>query len=115
MAIVNEQWLAPDVPELEEIADFNLRYAQKMAELFGFDAARMKASAEQMAALVATYPGLVQALEKMKAEWREASRARRSRPSSASTVIRSAQEVAKAEKQRPGDHGRERLPRARSS
>ena len=72
MAIVNEQWLAPDVPELGEIAEFNLRYAQKMADVFGFDAARMKASAEQMAALLAAHPGLVQALEKMKTEGREA-------------------------------------------
>lgn len=97
MAIVNEQWLAPDVPELKEIADFNLRYAQKMADVFGFDAARMKASAEQMAALLASHPGLMQALEKMKAEGAKVEGTPLATILSIN-LIRSAQEVAKAEK-----------------
>ena len=97
MAIVNDQWLAPDVPELAEIADFNLRYAQKMADVFGFDAARMKASAEQMASLLAAHPGLVQALEKMKAEGAKLEGTPLMTTLSIN-VIRSAQEVAKAEK-----------------
>jgi hypothetical protein len=97
MAIVNEQWMAPDVPELKEIADFNLRYAQKMADVFGFDAARMKASAEQMAALLAAHPGLVRALEKMKTEGAKIEGTPLATILSIN-VIRSAQEVAKAEK-----------------
>lgn len=97
MAIVNEQWLAPDVPELGEIADFNLRYARKMADVFGFDAARMKASAEQMAALLAAHPGLVQALEKMKAEGAKLEGTPLTTILSIN-VIRSTEEVAKAEK-----------------
>ena len=48
---------------LKEIADFNLRYAQKMAEALGFEAGSVRASAEQMAALAASHPGLVQALD----------------------------------------------------
>lgn len=97
MAIVNEQWLAPDVPELKEIADFNLRYAQKMADVFGFDAARMKASAEQMAALLASHPGLMQALEKMKAEGAKVEGTPLATIMSVN-LIRSAEQVAKAEK-----------------
>lgn len=97
MGIVNEQWLAPDVPELKEIADFNLRYAKKMADVFGFDAARMKTSAEQMAAVLAAHPGLVQALEKMKAEGAKLEGTPLMTIFSIN-VIRSAEEVAKAEK-----------------
>ena len=97
MAIVSEQWMAPGVPELAEIAAFNLRYAQKMADVFGFDAARMKASAEQMAALLAAHPGLVQALEKMKTEGAKIEGTPLATIFSIN-LIRSAEEVAKAEK-----------------
>jgi len=84
MAIVSDQWLAPDVPELKEIQEFDVRYAKRIAELYGFDAGTMKATADQMAALVTRYPSLASALQKMKEEGRS-SRARRSTRRSRST------------------------------
>jgi hypothetical protein len=97
LGIVNETWLAAEVPELEEIAAFDLRYAQKMAEVFGFDPGRMKASAEQMAQMMAAHPGLVQAIQKM----REESAKLEGTPLAtilSINLIRSADQVAKAEK-----------------
>jgi hypothetical protein len=97
LGIVNEAWLAPEVPELKEIAAFDLRYAQKMAEVFGFDPGRMKATAEQMAQMMAAHPGLVQAIQKM----REESAKLEGTPLAtilSINLIRSAEQVAKAEK-----------------
>lgn len=97
LGIVNELWVAPEVPELRELADFDLRYAKKMAEVFGFDPGRMKASAEQMAQMMAAHPGLVQAIQKMREETAKIE----GTPLStilAVNLIRSAEQVAKAEK-----------------
>jgi hypothetical protein len=97
MVLLNDQWLAPEVAELREIEDFDRRYALKMAELYGFDAGAMKATGDQMASLVAAYPGLTQALEKMKTEGAQLE----GTPLLATfsvNAIRSAAEVAKAEK-----------------
>jgi hypothetical protein len=85
------------VPELKEIADFNQRYALKMAEVFGFDAARTRETAERMSSLLASYPGLVKALEKMKAEGAKLEGTPLMTTFSIN-MIRSAEEVAKAEK-----------------
>jgi hypothetical protein len=98
MAIVNEQWLAKDVPELQEIRDFDVRYGKKMAELYGFDAASVRASADQMASLVAMYPGLVKALERMKVEGDKMEGTPLLSIFSLD-LVRSAQQVAQAEKQ----------------
>jgi hypothetical protein len=97
LGLLNDQWLAPDVPELKEIADFNQRYALKMAEVFGFDAARTRETAERMSSLLASYPGLVKALEKMKAEGAKLEGTPLMTTFSIN-MIRSAEEVAKAEK-----------------
>jgi hypothetical protein len=97
LGIVNEAWLAPEVPELKEIADFELRYAKKMAEVFGFDPGRMKASAEQMAQMMAAHPGLVQAFQKMREEGAKLEGTPLATILSVN-LIRSADQVAKAEK-----------------
>ena len=97
LGIVNEAWLVPEVPELKEIADFELRYAQKMAEVFGFDPGRMKASAEQMAQMMAAHPGLVQAVKKMREEMAKLEGTPLATVLSIN-LIRSAEQVAKAEK-----------------
>jgi hypothetical protein len=55
-------WLAPRIAAMKEIADFDLRYAQK---LYGGFAG---ASAEQMAAALALYPMMKQALGRMTVE-----------------------------------------------
>jgi hypothetical protein len=98
LGIVSDQWLAPDVPELREIQEFDLRYAKRMAELYGFDAGTMKASADQMAALVASYPNLASALQKLK---EEGSKLEGTPLLSTLSInlVRSAEQVAQAEKQ----------------
>jgi hypothetical protein len=63
MVMVADMWLAPTIKEMKEIRDFNMRYAQK---LYGPVVAG--ASAEQMAAAMAMYPMMKQAIAKMNAE-----------------------------------------------
>jgi len=63
MVMTTDMWLAPTIKELKEIQDFDVRYAQK---LYGPMMAGV--SAEQMAAAVALYPMMKQALGKMSAE-----------------------------------------------
>lgn len=58
-----DMWLAPTIKEMKEIRDFDMRYAQK---LYGPVVAG--ASAEQMAAAMAMYPMMKQAIGKMNAE-----------------------------------------------
>ena len=56
-----DSWMAPRIPAMKEIMDFDLRYAQK---LMGIDAA---AAAQQMATALAMYPGMKDALLKYQA------------------------------------------------
>ena len=56
-------WLAPKIAGMKEIADFNVRYAQKL-----YGTMITGVSAEQMAAAMAMYPMMKQALGKMTAE-----------------------------------------------
>jgi hypothetical protein len=58
-----DQWLAPKIAAMKEVADFDLRYAQK---LYGTMIAGV--SAEQMAAAMALYPMMKQAIGKMTTE-----------------------------------------------
>jgi hypothetical protein len=58
-----DMWLAPTIKEMKEIRDFDMRYAQK---LYGPVVAG--ASAEQMAAAMAMYPMMKQAIGKLNAE-----------------------------------------------
>lgn len=63
MIVTSDQWLTPKIAAMKEIADFDARYAQK---LYGMTIAGV--SAEQMAAAMALYPMMKQALGKMSAE-----------------------------------------------
>jgi hypothetical protein len=55
-------WMAPAIPAMKELADFELRYWKAIAP----EASGM--SAEQMAAVMAMYPMLKQAMERLRSE-----------------------------------------------
>ena len=63
LVVTSDMWLAPRIAAMKEIADFDLRYAQKLS---GTMIAGV--SAEQMAAAMAMYPMMKPALGKMSAE-----------------------------------------------
>src|SRR5205814_6941063 len=63
LIMTTDSWLAPKIAAMKEISDFDVRYAQK---LYGTMIAGV--SAEQMAAAMAMYPMMKQALGKMSAE-----------------------------------------------
>lgn len=63
LVLTSDMWMGQKIAAMKEIADFDLRYAQK---LFGPMVAGV--SAEQMAAAMAMYPAMKQAIAKMNAE-----------------------------------------------
>jgi hypothetical protein len=63
LVVTSDMWLAPKIAAMKEIADFDARYAQK---LYGTMIAGV--SAEQMAAAMAMYPMMKQALGRMSTE-----------------------------------------------
>jgi len=63
MVTTSDMWLAPKIAAMKEIADFDMRYAQK---LYGTMIAGV--SAEQMAAAMAMYPMMKESLGKISAE-----------------------------------------------
>jgi sRNA-binding protein len=63
MVVTSDMWLAQKIAAMKEVTDFDMRYAQK---LYGTMIAGV--SAEQMAAAMAMYPMMKQALGKMSAE-----------------------------------------------
>jgi hypothetical protein len=63
MVMTSDLWLTPKIAAMKEIADFDARYAQK---LYGTMVAGV--SADQMAAAMALYPTMKQALGKMTEE-----------------------------------------------
>ena len=54
-------WLAPKVPAMKELADFDRRYAEKLSLATMLDA-------QQMATVLAMYPMMAEAMKKMQAE-----------------------------------------------
>jgi hypothetical protein len=62
LVLTSDLWLAPEQPALAEIGEFDRRYAEK---LYG---GLVGVSADQMAAALAMYPMLRQAMERMHAE-----------------------------------------------
>jgi hypothetical protein len=62
--LTNDVWLAPKIEAMKEVAAFDRRYAEKMAEMMGAGMPSM----QQMAAVFAMYPGISKAMEKMKDE-----------------------------------------------
>jgi len=63
MVLTTNSWMASDVPELKEIVEFHVRYAEKLGNLMAGGA-----SAEQMAAAMAMYPAMKAAMERMQQE-----------------------------------------------
>ena len=63
LVMTSDMWLAPKIAAMKEIADFDLKYAQK---LYGPMVAGISAS--QMAAVSAMYPMMKDAMAKMSAE-----------------------------------------------
>jgi hypothetical protein len=59
MVMTSNQWLGPVIPELKELTDFDIRYAQQLA---GPDAV---AAAQQLAAALAMFPMMKSAMGKM--------------------------------------------------
>ena len=62
MVMTSNSWLAAAIPAMKELSDFDLRYWKAIAP----EAAGM--SAEQMAAVMAMYPMVQQAMERLKTE-----------------------------------------------
>jgi hypothetical protein len=64
MVMTTDSWLAPRIAAMKEVADFEARYAQKLyGSMFAGGA-----SAEQMAAAMAMYPMMKQAMGRMTTE-----------------------------------------------
>src|SRR5262249_13992733 len=63
MVLTSDMWITPTIQAMKEVAAFDMRYAQK---LYGGMAAGV--SPEQMAAAMAMYPMMKQALGKMSTE-----------------------------------------------
>jgi len=63
MVVTSDIWLTPSVPALKEIADFHMKYAQKL-----YGPMIEGASPQDMASAMAMYPMMKPALEKMAAE-----------------------------------------------
>jgi hypothetical protein len=63
MVLSMDSWLAPTIASMKEMQDFHLRYAQKLQA-----GAATGASAEQMAAAMAMYPMLKEALTRVNKE-----------------------------------------------
>ena len=63
MVLTSDIWLTPSVPALKEIADFQMKYAQKL-----YGPMITGASPQDMASAMAMYPMMKPALEKMAAE-----------------------------------------------
>lgn len=63
MVLTADSWLGPRIPAMKEVADFELRYWQKLQ---GGEAGAV--SAEQMAAVFAMYPMMAKAMERMRKE-----------------------------------------------
>ncbi len=63
LVLTADMWLGPEIPEMKEIAEFELRYAQKLySGLAGTE------SAQQFAAALATNPGMKDAMNRLQKE-----------------------------------------------
>ena len=63
LVMTNDMWLGPKIPQLKQLSDFDIKYWK---QLQGPEAATM--SAEQMAALVAMFPLVSKAMDRMARE-----------------------------------------------
>jgi hypothetical protein len=62
LVLTSTQWIAPTVPALAEVADFEMRYATKLA------GPEMMAQAQQLASALAMYPGIASAMGRLRTE-----------------------------------------------
>jgi hypothetical protein len=62
LVLTADNWLGPDIPALKEMAEFEMRYWKAIAP------ETAAVSAEQMAAVIAMYPMVKQAMERMNKE-----------------------------------------------
>ena len=60
MVMINDLWLAPEIPQLKELFDFDLKYARALA-----GPQSLEVSAEQMAQIMALFPMIGKAMERM--------------------------------------------------
>jgi hypothetical protein len=63
MVLTSDMWIAPRIEAMKEIAEFDLRYAKQLAGPMV-----VGASPEEMASVIAMYPGTKEALARMRAE-----------------------------------------------
>jgi hypothetical protein len=63
MVVTTDMWMAPKIAALNEVRDFDMRYAQKL-----YGPTVVGVSAEQMAAAMALYPMMKEAMGRMAAE-----------------------------------------------
>ncbi len=75
LVMTTDMWMTPNAPSTKDLADFDMRYAQKL-----YGPAVIGASAQDMAMAMAMYPQMKPALDKMRAEGGRCSRAPPSSP-----------------------------------
>lgn len=63
LVMTTDMWMTPDAPSTRDLADFDMRYAQKL-----YGPMVVGASAQDMAMAMAMYPQMKPALDKMRAE-----------------------------------------------
>ena len=63
LVLTADEWLVPRIPAMKEVADFDIRYAQKL-----YGPMISGASAQDMAAAAALYPMMAPAIAKMRTE-----------------------------------------------
>ena len=64
IVMTNDLWLGPDIPQLKEVVDFELRFWKQLQEGAGTDTI----SPEQMAMLIASFPGIQAAMQRFSQE-----------------------------------------------
>jgi hypothetical protein len=99
--MTNDLWLGPQIPELKELAEFELKYWK---QLQGPQAAAL--SAEQMSMVLAMYPLVAKAMERMQKEGDKLSGTPLDSTMTFDAVLSKAQmEQAKADQQKSGGGG----------
>lgn len=64
IVMTNDLWLGPEIPQLKEVVDFELRFWKQLQEGAGTDTI----SPEQMAMLIASFPGIKTAMQRFSQE-----------------------------------------------
>ena len=101
LVMTSDMWLGPQIPELKELADFEMKYWK---QLQGPQATAL--SAEQMSMVVAMYPLVAKAMERMQKEGDKLSGTPLDTTMTFEAVLSKAQlEQAKADQQKSGGGG----------